>query len=55
MSRNTFYAHRKAILSKTGFDIGAEAPVRFEPKSVVFTTKAAVPPDWYDLPDVKEL
>lgn len=51
LSQSAFYRHKKIIKSKTGFDIAGEAPLRLEPKAVEFTTKAAVPPDWYVMPD----
>ena len=54
LSRSTFFRHKKAIFEATGYDISAEPPLRFEAKHEAFSTEAAVPPDWYELPDVKE-
>ena len=54
VSHATFYRRKKAIKAKTGYDIGADAPVRLEPKPVSFEVREALPPDWYELPDVKE-
>lgn len=36
----TFYRYRKAIREKVGYDVGAEPPLRFEEKRVVFKTRA---------------
>jgi len=50
MSKNTFYQRRNAIRKKTGYDIGAEPPIRFKPKTKGFVTKTYYPPDWYIMP-----
>lgn len=50
-STPTFYRHRKAIKEKVGYDIGAEAPIRFRSKEPVFSTEAAQPPGFYDMPE----
>ena len=51
-SKNTFYKYRKAILCKTGCDIGGEPPVRFEPRREQFSARRCVRPEWYQLPEV---
>lgn len=39
-AKSAFYRYRKSILQKVGYDIGAEPPLRFEEKRVVFNTRA---------------
>lgn len=48
--RATFYKLRRKVLDKTGFDIGAEAPLKFSPRERV-VLREAEPPDWYLMPD----
>lgn len=48
----TLYRYRKALLPH-GIDIFIPSNVlRFEPRTRVISLSAAIPPDWYDLPEV---
>lgn len=50
LSRAQFFRLKKSIRAKTGFDIGAEAPLKFSPRQRV-VLREAEPPDWYLMPD----
>ena len=50
ISKNTFYARRREILRKTGYDIAGEMPTRFDSKKVTVQTWPTEIPPWYMSP-----
>lgn len=53
--KSQLYAHRKTLLPH-GIDIFIPSNViRFEPKTRVIALSAAIPPDWYQLPPVRQV
>lgn len=54
LAKNTYYTRRNSIRQKTGYDIGAEPPLKFVPKKNTYTTRSYVPPSWYKMPKVIE-
>ena len=51
ITRQTFYKRRKAILEKTGFDIGGEMPSKLEQKNETVKTETTEIPEWYEMPE----